>query len=229
MQSLGVQVVDASMRDHFGKFHLFQQAIFALLIAIALSPATTQAAAPRKFVSKAAGAGRPQSRILFVGPTQKLKNPSAAARIAMPGDLIKIDASNYWDCAIWRTPNIRIQGIGGYAHVKDVSCDGKAIWVFYAAPVHISYIRFSGSRVPHRNGAGIRWEGHDRLVLENSWIHNNQMGLLAHNSRKSRVLVRRSKQTATAPNSVAMEFMSVISGIYPSGILNLLGTGTAIT
>ena len=192
-QSLEGHLVDASMLDHFGKPHQFCQAFIALLIVIALSPATTRAAAPQNSASKVTDTGRPQARVLLVGPTRKLKNPSAAARVAMPGDLIKIDAGTYRDCAIWRTPNIRIRGVGGYAHVKDVSCDGKAIWVFYAAPVHISNIRFSGARVPHRNGAGIRWEGHGRLALENSWIHNNQMGLLAHNSRKSRVLVRSTK------------------------------------
>ena len=134
-----------------------------------------------------------KGRILRVGPKRKLKKPSDAAHIARPGDQIEIDAGKYADCAIWRTPNIRIRGIGGYAHVKDISCDRKAIWVFYAAPVHINHVRFSGSRVRHNNGAGIRWEGHGRLVLENSWIHNNQMGILAHSSKKSSVVISNSK------------------------------------
>ena len=154
--------------------------------------------------NKTAGADRRNSkrRVLLVGPTRRLKKPSAAARVARPGDLIEIDAGEYKDCAVWRTPNIRIQGVGGYAHVKDISCDGKAIWVFYASPVQISHVRFSGARVIHNNGAGIRWEGSGRLVIENSWIHNNQMGILTHNVKKSRLIVKHSKfeENGDCPN-----------------------------
>ena len=107
-------------------------------------------------------------RLILVGPERALKLPSAATKIAQPGDRIRIDAGTYRDCAVWRTPNITIKGVGGYAHVKDISCHRKAIWVFYASPVEISNVRFSGAWVRHRNGAGIRWEGYGRLVLRNT-------------------------------------------------------------
>lgn len=126
-----------------------------------------------------------QNRIILVGPGRPLKLPSAAAQIARPGDRIRIDAGTYRDCAIWRTPNITIEGVGGYAHVKDISCDHKAIWVFYAAPVRISSVRFSGARVRYRNGAGIRWEGYGKLTLKHTWFHNNQMGIIAHDRLQS--------------------------------------------
>jgi hypothetical protein len=157
-----------------------------------------------------------EGRILTVGPTRELKRPSDAARIARPGDLIEIDSGDYRDCAIWRTPNIEFRGAGGYAHVRDVSCDHKAIWVFYAAPVRISQVRFSGARVRHNNGAGIRWEGHGRLVLENSWIHNNQMGILAHNSERSRVVIRKSRFEA---NGDCPEFCG--HGVYVGHLRHL--------
>ena len=91
-------------------------------------------------------------RLVLVGPKQALKLPSEAAKIAQPGDRIRIDAGTYRDCAVWRTPNITIEDVGGYAHVKDISSHRKAIWVFYASPVRISNVRFSGARVRYRNG-----------------------------------------------------------------------------
>ncbi|MDA0653691.1 MAG: right-handed parallel beta-helix repeat-containing protein [Proteobacteria bacterium] len=130
-------------------------------------------------------------RLLLVGPERALKLPSAAAKIARPGD--RIDAGVYRDCAVWRTANITIEGVGGYAHVKDVTCHRKAIWVFYASPVRISNVRFSGARVQHRNGAGIRWEGSGRLTLRNTWFHNNQMGILTHNERQSEMVISDSR------------------------------------
>jgi len=132
-------------------------------------------------------------RILLVGPERPLKVPSAAAKIARPGDRIRIDAGEYRDCAVWRTPNIIIEGIGGYAHVRDITCQQKGIWVFYASPVRISDVRFSGARVPHRNGAGIRWEGFGRLIVTNGWFHNNQMGILSHDRRKSSIVISSSR------------------------------------
>jgi hypothetical protein len=132
-------------------------------------------------------------RIILVGAKRALKLPSAAAKIARPGDRIRIDAGTYRDCAVWRTPNITIVGSGGYAHVKDISCDRKAIWVFYASPVRISYVRFSGARVRHRNGAGIRWEGYGRLTLRKTWFHNNQMGVLTHDKLQSELFISDSR------------------------------------
>lgn len=133
------------------------------------------------------------ARVLRVGPSRALKKPSDAAAVARPGDLINIDAGEYEDCAVWRTKNIAIQGVGGYAHVRDATCEGKAIWVFYAAPVVVNGIRFSGARVPNNNGAGIRWEGNGTLVVKGSWFHNNQMGILTHNVLKSSLVVEKSR------------------------------------
>jgi hypothetical protein len=132
-------------------------------------------------------------RILEVGPGRNLTQPSEAARLARPGDTVRIDSGDYRDCAVWRTPDITIEGAGGYAHVRDVSCEGKGIWVFYAAPVTIRHVRFSGAAVPRRNGAGIRWEGGGLLVVENGWFDGNQMGLLAHNRRSTSLVVRESR------------------------------------
>ena len=73
-----------------------------------------------------------------------------------------------------------IKGVGGMAHVKDISCQGKAIWVVYGNTTNIENVRFSGARVEGRNGAGIRFEG-GVLRVKNVHIHDNQMGILTHN------------------------------------------------
>lgn len=160
-------------------------------------------------------------RILQVGPGRKLKRPSQAARVARSGDLIKIDAGEYRDCAIWRTKNITLRGIGGYAHVRDVSCDRKAIWVFYDAPARIQNIRFSGARVANRNGAGIRWEGNGRLTVSNSWFHNNQMGILTHNVKRSELIVEESK---FEKNGDCVDFCG--HGVYAGRIWKLIVTNS---
>ncbi len=139
------------------------------------------------------GSAGANGRTVEVGPGRMLRLPSEAAAVAQPGDTIRIDAGEYRDCAIWRTPHLTIEGVGGYAHVRDVACDGKAIWVFYAAPVTIRHVRFSGAAVPRRNGAGIRWEGGGLLTVEDGRFENNQMGLLAHNRRSTSLVIRNSR------------------------------------
>lgn len=165
------------------------------LVAVAVAAGASAGASAQTSLS---GAG---SRILLVGPDRALKTPSAAARLARPGDTVRIDAGDYADCAVWQTANLTIEGpdpkkageAGGLARMRDRVCDGKAIWVFYRAPVTIRHIRFSGARSARRNAAGIRWEGGGRLTVEDSVFTGNQMGILTHNRRASRLVVSDSR------------------------------------
>ena len=130
-----------------------------------------------------------RKKLLFrVGPKRKLRVPSQAAKLARDGDTILIDAGTYRDCAVWRANRLIIRGVGGLAHVKDISCEEKAIWVIHGHAVTVENIRFSGARVPNRNGAGIRFHG-GLLIVRKSHFNNNQMGILTHNKRKSWLLV----------------------------------------
>lgn len=132
-------------------------------------------------------------RVLQVGPSRRLKTPSEAAMVVQRGDTVRIDAGRYFDCAVWRTPDITLIGDGtGYAHIRDISCDGKALWVFYDGPVRIENIRFSGAKVARRNGAGIRWEGRGWLVVDRSKFDRNEMAILTHNNPVSSLSVSRS-------------------------------------
>ena len=132
-------------------------------------------------------------RVLHVGPSRELKAPSSAAPLAEAGDTIRIDAGVYRDCAVWRVPRLTIEGVGGVAHIRDVSCEGKGLWVFYDGPVEIRNVRFSGAQVARRNGAGIRWEGRGRLTVENAYFDGNQMGILTHNKQVSSLVVSDSR------------------------------------
>lgn len=137
---------------------------------------------------------QPPGRMLRVGPTRKLKLPSEAAAIVRMGDTVRIDAGVYADCAIWRTPGITLTGdANGETQIRDISCDGKALWVFYDGPATVQNIRFSGAKVPRRNGAGIRWEGQGRLTIRNARFDGNQMGILTHNKRISSLHISRSR------------------------------------
>lgn len=125
-------------------------------------------------------------RVLHVGPTRKLKRPSDAAAVVRRGDTVRIDAGNYADCAVWQTPGITLAGdADAETRIRDISCEGKALWVFYDGPVTVRNIRFSGARVARRNGAGIRWEGRGTLTVRNAVFDGNQMGILTHNRRVS--------------------------------------------
>ena len=133
--------------------------------------------------------GRRGRGVVFrVGPKRKLRLPSQAAGLVRNGDVVLIDAGAYKDCAVWRADRLTLRGVGGLAHVKDVACQGKAIWVIYGHAVKVENIRFSGARVRHRNGAGIRFEG-GLLVVRNSYFNNNQMGILTHDKRKSWLVI----------------------------------------
>lgn len=178
-------------------FPSFARLLFVVAVAVAVAVAGS-AAVVASSQSLAADTG---PRVLLVGPDRELKTPSAAAGIAQPGDTVRIDAGDYADCAVWQTPDLTIEGpdpkktgpAGGVAHMRNTVCEDKAIWVFYRAPVTIRHITFSGARSARRNGAGIRWEGGGRLAVHNSVFADNQMGILTHNRRASRLVVSDSR------------------------------------
>jgi hypothetical protein len=141
---------------------------------------------------QAHSAGSEGSRTVYrVGPARQLKTPSQAARLVRDGDAVLIDPGVYQDCAVWRADRLILRGVGRLAHVKDISCEDKGIWVIYGHAVRVENMHFSGAKVANRNGAGIRFHG-GLLTVRDSHFHNNQMGILTHNKRKSWLLVERS-------------------------------------
>ncbi len=168
--------------------------VLAAILAVSVG-ATSRAAAdtaPRAAQKQQRPAEARRKGVVYrVGPDRELRFPSQAARLVRDGDVVLIDAGVYQDCAVWRANRLILRGVNGIAHVKDVSCEGKGIWVIYGHAVKVENMRFSGSRVANRNGAGIRFHG-GLLVVRNSYFYNNQMGILTHNKRRSSLVVERS-------------------------------------
>jgi hypothetical protein len=134
----------------------------------------------KPIVSKKAGPRAPTT--LRVGPKQRLKWPSLAAMEAQDGDTIEIAAGEYVDCTAWRANNLTIRGVGGRAHIRDETCEGKAIWITKGNNTTIENIEFSGMKVRDKNGAGIRHEGVG-LTIKNAYFHDGEQGILSGGGR----------------------------------------------
>jgi pectate lyase len=138
------------------------------------------------------GGAPAQAETLFVAPRETYKAPSDAARVAKPGDVVKIAPGTYFDCAVWMTDNLTIEGSGPGAVLTDRICQGKAIFVIHADNVTVRNLTFRRARAGDGNGAGIRAEG-GNLTVENSRFFNNQSGLMAGDLPNSIITVRNSE------------------------------------
>ena len=118
--------------------------------------------------------------MLLVGPGKTYPVPSAAAAVALSGDVIKIAAGDYnGDVATWRASNLTICGIGGRArlYANGRNAGGKGIWVIQGGNTTVDSIEFHDATVPDENGAGIRAEG-TNLTVKNSGFFDNENGIL---------------------------------------------------
>lgn len=122
-------------------------------------------------------------RVLDVGPGKPYATPSAAARVAQAGDVVRIAAGSYrGDVATWSASNLTLCGVGGRArlYADGRSAGGKAIWVVAGANTTIDSVDFHDARVPDNNGAGIRAEHKSgELRVLNSGFYDNQNGILS--------------------------------------------------
>ena len=143
----------------------------------------------------AASSDPSSAKILQVGAGKYFALPSIAAQFARDGDIIEIDAVTYEaDVAIWRANNLTIRAVGNRAHMaaKGAHAEGKAIWVIKGNNTIIENIEFSGAKVAHRNGAGIRHEGAG-LTLRNCYFHHNENGILTGAVPTSDIVIERSE------------------------------------
>jgi hypothetical protein len=132
---------------------------------------------------------------VLVGPQHALKTPSAAAKVARDGDVVEIDAGLYaGDAAVWTQNHLTIRGRGGRAHLRadGAHAEDKGIWVIKGSETTIENIEFSGAKVAHRNGAGIRLEG-PGLTLRNCYFHDNENGILTGANLESDVVIEHSE------------------------------------
>ncbi len=130
--------------------------------------------------------------VLKVGKGEKYSLPSQAAKVAVDGDVIEIDANGDYssDTVIWKSSSLLIKGVNGRPHItsnKRIS-NGKGLWVIKGDNVTVENIEFSHARVYDKNGAGIRQEGKN-LTVRYCYFHDNQNGILAGQSKDSKILL----------------------------------------
>lgn len=135
-----------------------------------------------------------RGRVLKVGPGQPYPMPSAAAAAAQDGDTVEIYPGTYPDVAIWRASKLTIRGVGGRPRIdaQGGGAAGKAAWVIAGRRVLVENVELTGSRVPDKNGAGIRAEGGE-LVLREVLIHGNEIGILSSLDFKGELRIERSE------------------------------------
>jgi len=166
--------------------------VLAAALAVSLAPASLHAAAADAREATRVGA-RPA--VLRVGAKRDLKRPSAAAQIARDGDVIEIDAGIYdGDAAVWRQHRLTIRGVGGRAHLRadGAHAEGKGIWVVKGNDTVIESVEFSGAKVRHENGAGIRLEG-TGLTVRDCFFHDNENGIITGARQTSDIVVEHSE------------------------------------
>jgi hypothetical protein len=115
---------------------------------------------------------------LVVGPGGAFPQPSAAATAARPGDTIRILPGTYYDCAVWETDDLTIEGSGKETRITDRICQGKAIFVVTGRNVRIRNLALARARHLDGHGAAIRSEGRN-LSLDGVLIEDNQDGIFA--------------------------------------------------
>ena len=132
---------------------------------------------------------------LRVGRFQTYTTIAAAANDARNGDTVEIEAGNYvGDVAIWTQDNLTIRAIGGPARLiaNGRHVERKGIWIIRGGKITAENIEFSGARVEHKNGAGIRFEkGH--LIIRNCAFFDNENGILTHNDETTELDIENSE------------------------------------
>jgi len=125
-----------------------------------------------------------RSTTLVVGPGEKIRTITEAAKVARNGDVIDILPGEYrGQPAIWTQDDLVIRGKGARPILlaEGKSAEGKGLWVIRGGNVRVENLEFRGVRVPSGNGAGIRFEkGH--LVIHRCAFIDNEMGILTGNS-----------------------------------------------
>jgi hypothetical protein len=117
---------------------------------------------------------------LNVGAGQTYATLAAAVAASHDGDVVAVQAGTYVNNFATVSTKISIVGVGGMASfvATEAPPNGKGILVTQT-DVTIQNLSFSGAAVADGNGAGIRYEG-GNLVIIDSYFHGNQDGLLAN-------------------------------------------------
>lgn len=141
--------------------------------------------------SRRADAAPSDPRTIRVGPQGDVATIADAARLARDGDIVEVQAGVYrGDVAVWTQKRLKLRSVGGRAVLQadGRAAEGKAIWVLRGGDFEIDGFDFIGTRVPSRNGAGIRFE-RGKLLVRNSHFLDNQVGLMTGNDANAELVI----------------------------------------
>ena len=158
-----------------------------------------------------------------VGPQEKMRTITEAAKSARDGDIIEILPGEYrGQPAVWSQNNLVIRGKGARPVLiaDGKSAEGKGLWVIRGGNVRVENIEFRGVRVRDGNGAGIRFEkGH--LVIHRCAFIDNEMGILTGNSPELTLEISDSEFADAARHEVDLHHL-----LYVGAIGRLVLTGS---
>ncbi|HYT95869.1 MAG TPA: hypothetical protein VEO36_00980 [Casimicrobiaceae bacterium] len=152
---------------------------------------------------------------LLVGPGASIARIADAARLAQDGDTVEILPGEYrGDVAVWMQKRLTIRGIGATPTLiaDNQSAEGKAIWVFRDGDFTIENIAFTGTRVAHLNGAGIRFE-RGRMRIVRCRFTDNENGILTGNDPNSELVVEDSEFSAAPTNRGPLKHLLYVGRI----------------
>lgn len=133
-------------------------------------------------------------RTLSVGPGREYAKPCDALRAAVDGDLVEIDAAGSrtydGDVCAFHANDLTIRGINGRPKIGAFGnyAWGKGTWVITGSRALVDNVELWGARVPDGNGSAIRLDG-KHLTVRNSFIHDNESGILTSNDNASDILI----------------------------------------
>ncbi|HEY8100163.1 MAG TPA: Ig-like domain-containing protein [Burkholderiaceae bacterium] len=130
---------------------------------------------------------------LSVGIGKAFPTPCSAFASAVDGDTVEIDGSSgayIGDvCGIYAN-KLTIRGVNGRPKIDagGLNAMGKGTWVVIGTGTVIDNVEMFGAKVTDKNGAAIRLDGRD-LTLRNSFIHDNEDGILTSNDGVSNIVI----------------------------------------
>ncbi|MEP7222170.1 MAG: right-handed parallel beta-helix repeat-containing protein [Novosphingobium sp.] len=152
----------------------------ACAAALASVPLLAQSDAPYQVVETGRGYSRLQEAVNAIG---------------QGAGTIRIAAGRHQDCAVQEGGDVRfVAEKPGTASLEGAVCEGKAALVLRGRSAQVDGLSFGGIRVPDGNGAGIRLE-HGDLVVVQSWFHDSQEGLLTGNDPAASIMIDKSTFT----------------------------------
>jgi hypothetical protein len=143
-----------------------------------------------------AGVTTASAATLSVGPGKTYAKPCAAIAAAQDGDVIEITGNTTYSgdvCYINRN-NLTIRGVNGRPKIDaaGMNAGGKGIWVVDGNNLTVDNVEMYGAKVPDANGAAFRLEA-TNFTLRNSFLHDNENGILANANTNSDILIEYSE------------------------------------